>query len=201
MVLPAVPVKSRATFQDVLEAPEGMVAELLDGALYLQPRPAMRHAHAGSVLGALLLPPFALGRGGPGGWWIVDEPELHISDDVLVPDLAGWRKDVLPEFDLSVAHVAQAPQWVCEVLSPSTAAKDRIRKLPKYGRLGVGHVWLIDPGARSLEVYRWDDHRWSLIGTHADEECVQAEPFEALELGLGDLWLPEPGAGSPVEAE
>ncbi len=194
MTQPLTPVKGEATYQDVQDAPEGMVAELLDGELFLQPRPAMRHAHVGSVLGALILPAFSLGRGGPGGWWIVDEPELHLGPDVLVPGLAGWRKDALPAFDLSVAHVAEVPQWVCEVLSPSTAAKDRIRKLPTYGRLGVVHAWLIDPGAHTLEVYRWDDTCWSLIGAHAGKERVRAEPFEALEINLADLWLPERAA-------
>ncbi|MEL6184369.1 MAG: Uma2 family endonuclease, partial [Myxococcota bacterium] len=170
--------RSPATYADVLAAPEGKVAELLDGGLFLQPRPALPHGMAASALGALLLPPYQLGRGGPGGWWIIDEPELHLGDDVLVPDLAGWRRAVLPSFDTSVAYVTTAPQWVCEVLSPSTSAKDRVLKLPKYGAAGVEHAWLLDPLSQTLEVFSADaDGTWRLTAALQGEATMTAPPF------------------------
>lgn len=131
--------------------------------------------------------PFDDGRGGPGGWWIVDEPELHFGEDVLVPDLAGWRRERLPEWP-KAAFVNLAPDWVCEVLSPSTERLDRARKLPVYARESVGHVWLVNPAARTLEVYRRDKEGWLLLATHATDAIVRAEPFEAIELDLLKLW-------------
>ncbi|MEL6185983.1 MAG: Uma2 family endonuclease [Myxococcota bacterium] len=189
---PARPARAGATYQDVLDAPEHMVAELIDGDLYLQPRPAKPHAEAASVLGMLLGPPFRLGRGGPGGWWLQDEPELHIERDVLVPDLAGWRREAMPEIDVSQAFYSEIPQWVCEVLSPSTMGKDRVRKLPKYGAAGVEHAWLIEPLAQTLEVFRLDGGTWSLVFTHEGPGAVRAEPFDAVEVDLGELWLDTP---------
>lgn len=183
------PVKTRATYQDVRDAPDHMVAELIDGELYLLPRPAAPHAEAASVLAMLIGPPYRLGRGGPGGWTILDEPELHVGGDVLVPDLAGWRRADHPDLDLSVAHFATPPTWLCEVLSPSTRAMDRVRKLPKYGAAGVELVWLIDPSARSLEVFRWEDGRWVLAAAHEGDETVRLEPFDAVALPLGELWV------------
>ncbi|MEO1230559.1 MAG: Uma2 family endonuclease [Myxococcota bacterium] len=179
-----------ATYEDVLAAPEGKVAELLNGALYLRPRPARPQGRAASRLGALLIPGFELGRGGPGGWWIEDEPELRLGEDVLVPDLAGWRREVVPAFDTSVSYVTMAPQWVCEVLSPSTAAKDRVLKLPKYAAAGVEHAWLVDPLALTLEVLEaMEDGTWRLIGAFEGEATVTPRPFDALPMELSDLWI------------
>lgn len=192
MITPmATPARRGATYQDVLDAPEHQVAELLDGDLYLQPRPAKPHAEAASVLGMVLGPPFRLGRGGPGGWWIQDEPELHLGADVLVPDLAGWRRADMPTLDVSQAYYTEPPAWVCEVLSPSTMGKDRVKKLPKYGAAGVRHAWLVEPEARTLEVFTWRDGRWTLVLTHEGPGAVRAEPFDAVEIDLADLWLPE----------
>ena len=189
------PARRSATYQDVLDAPEHMVAELMDGELYLQPRPAQPHAEAASVLAMLLGPPFRLGRGGPGGWRIQYEPELHLGAHVLVPDLAGWRVEVVPEVDLTKAFVETSPQWVCEVLSPSTQRIDRIRKLPIFAEHGVAHAWLLDPLARTLEVFRLEGGHWSLVGGYEEDEVVRAEPFDAVELPLRELWLP--GATEP----
>lgn len=139
----------------------------------------------------LIGPAYQLGRGGPGGWWIEYEPEIHLADDVFVPDLAGWRKDVVPAFDTSVSYVTTPPQWVCEVLSPSTAARDRVLKLPRYGTAGVEHAWLVDPIAHTLEVFASDEAGlWKLLETHQETATVSAPPpFEALSLHLEDLWL------------
>jgi len=183
--------RRRATYEDLLRVPEHLVAELIDGELITSPRPASPHARAaGSIFRAV--GPFdgRSGEGGgvPGGWWILFEPELHFGDDVLVPDLAGWRHERLPTVP-NVAAFTLAPDWVCEVVSKSTAALDRVRKMRVYAREGVGHLWLVDPLARTLEVYRLEAARWVVAGTHGRSDVVLAEPFEALALPLADWWL------------
>jgi len=182
------PAKRRATYEDVLNAPEHMVAEIIDGELELQPRPAKPHAAAATALGEELGPPFKRGRGGPGGWIILDEPELHMAGDVLVPDLAGWRRERMPVITTEEPFFTLAPDWACEVVSPSTAAKDRARKLPIYAREGVTHVWLVDPLQRTLDVLRLQDRNWVIVAVHEGVARVRAEPFDAIELDLGILW-------------
>src|SRR5690606_18051551 len=130
---------------------------------------------------------FARGRGGPGGWVILFEPELHLSGHVLVPDLAGWRRERMPEMP-EVPAFELAPDWVCEVLSPHTVARDRVRKLPIYAQQRVRHVWLVDPDAKTLEVFRLDGDGWRLVGTWEGDARLRAEPFDAVELELGGLW-------------
>lgn len=183
----AEPARRIATYDDVLAAPAHQVAELIGGELFLSPRPSLPHATIASALSDELGPPFKRGRGGPGGWIILFEPELHLGRDVLVPDLAGWRRERLPAV-AQEPHTTLAPDWACEVLSPGTARLDRAGKLPRYAAAGVGHCWLVDPLARTLEVFRLEGGRWVLLGTHADQERVRAEPFDALELELGVLW-------------
>jgi Uma2 family endonuclease len=176
--------------------PDHRVAEILDGELYTWPRPAPRHADASSGLVAALRGPFDRGRGGPGGWRILFEPELHLGADVVVPDLAGWRRERLPALP-EEAYVSVAPDWACEVVSPSTASTDRVTKLRIYAREAVGHVWLVDPIARTLEVLRLEPALWRVALTCADFALVHAEPFEAIELDLSLLWEEEPPSGSP----
>jgi Uma2 family endonuclease len=182
-----------ATYEDLLEVPDHMVAEILDGELFAFPRPAFPHARAASGVGGLLFEKFdrpAGGGDGPGGWWILDEPELHFSDDVVVPDLAGWRRERLPIFP-SAPWVDLAPDWVCEVISPSTEAIDRGRKLRIYAREGVGHLWLLNPKSRTLEVYRLSDANWIVHETFVGNETVRAEPFDEVELDMTRWWPPE----------
>ncbi len=182
------PLRRRATYADVLAAPEHLVAEILDGDLVLSPRPAKPHAAAASALGEELGPPFKRGRGGPGGWIILDEPELHLGGDVVVPDLAGWRRERLPTLTNDEPFFRIAPDWACEVLSPSTAATDRAQKLPIYARERVAHVWLIDPLQRTLEVLRREGEQWLIVAVHRGDARVRAEPFDAIELDVGVLW-------------
>jgi Uma2 family endonuclease len=183
----------RATYEDVLNAPENMVAEILDGELVLSPRPAPRHAVAASALVGLLHPAFHRGHGGPGGWWILSEPELHLADQVLVPDLAGWRRErmaVLP----GEAFFPLAPDWVCEVLSPSTERIDRTRKLRMYAAAGVGHAWLVNAVERTLEILRLREGAWTIVGVLTGLDVVRAEPFDAVDLELGALWADPPAS-------
>ncbi len=181
------PVKRRATYEDLLGVPKNMIAEIIDGNLVTQPRPASLHARAASRLGIELGNPFDRGKGGPGGWILLDEPELHLHGDVIVPDLAGWRRERMPELP-DAAAFELAPDWVCEVLSPSTAATDRAEKMPIYARERVAHVWLVDPVAKTLEACRLEGGRWVLPGTWRDDAKVRVEPFDAHELELAGLW-------------
>jgi Uma2 family endonuclease len=183
----AKPAHRRATYEDVLAAPPGKVAEVVDGELFLSPRPAQPHMAATSALGEELGPPFKRGRGGPGGWLIYDEPELHVGEDIFVPDLGGWRRERLPHLT-DRAFFDLAPDWLAEVLSDSTRKLDRTKKLPRYARAGVKHVWFVDPIARTLEVLRLEGEVYAIVATHADDETVRAEPFDAIELDLSILW-------------
>lgn len=174
-------------------APASIVAEIVNGVLHTMPRPARRHTIAASNLGEELGPPFKRGRGGPGGWVILDEPELHLGSmpDILVPDLAGWRRERMPDAvgdEDAPPFYDLAPDWACEVLSPRTEALDRGQKVPLYARERVRHVWLVDPVEQTLEVFRLEGERYLLLGVHHGEAQVRAEPFDAIELHLGILW-------------
>lgn len=184
-MLPAA--KRRATYDDLRQVPDHLVAEILDGELFATPRPALPHARTGSALGSELHGPFDQGRSGPGGWWILFEPELHVQLDVLVPDLAGWRRARLPTIP-NEPFMTLAPDWVCEVLSPSTERIDRLRKLRIYAREGVAYLWLVNPLQRTLEMFRLDQSHWILTATHGGDEVVRAEPFGAISLELSRIW-------------
>jgi Uma2 family endonuclease len=173
--------------------PDTMIAEILDGELHTMPRPARPHTKAASVLGGELYAPFRRGAGGPGGWVILAEPEIHLGPrpDIVVPDLAGWRRERMPDElgpDDAPPYYEVAPDWVCEILSPRTEAVDRGKKMRIYRREGVSHAWLINPLARTLEVYRLEGGRWMLLDTYEDDAVVRAEPFDAIELSLAVLW-------------
>jgi Uma2 family endonuclease len=181
------PAPRRATYDDLLAVPPHLVAEIIDGELRTQPRPGGPHAAAASILGMVLGNPFHRGSGGPGGWVILDEPELHLRADVLVPDLAGWRRERMPEVPDSAAFDL-APDWVAEVLSPSTEASDRADKLPIYARERVEHVWLLDPRLQTLEAFALDRDAYRLIGAWRGEVTVRVPPFDAMDMDLGGLW-------------
>jgi Uma2 family endonuclease len=181
------PVQRRATYADLLGVPENQVGEIIDGELFTQPRPAAPHARAASRLGIDLGGPFDRGKGGPGGWIILYEPELHLHGDALVPDLAGWRRERMPEMPHAAAFEL-APDWVCDVLSPATQSHDRIKKMRVYAREQVGHVWLVDPSAQTLEVYARASDAWLRCQSAQGAEKIRALPFEQLELDLAALW-------------
>jgi Uma2 family endonuclease len=187
-----------ATYDDVLAAPEGMTAEILAGELYLSPRPAADHVSIeGDVFGDLR-ERFGRRRGGPGpgGWWILIEPELHLGDPdpttiVAVPDIAGWRRERLPEIPRAAA-ITVAPDWICEVLSPGArnVRRDRIVKPEVYASRGIGHLWLIDPVAQLLEVHRLVGGLYARAQAFSGDVRVRAEPFDAVELDIGAWWIP-----------
>ena len=179
--------RRRATCQDVLDAPTHQVAKIVEGSLYTHPRPEPPHTTATSVLGGELNPPFHRGRGGPGGWWILDEPEFHLGEDILVPNLAGWWRDRMPELP-NTPYFTLAPDWACEVLSASTRRLDLQSKRPADAREGVGHFWLVDPTDRALEAFELREGEWVLIACAKDAEPVSIPPFDAITFSLGDLW-------------
>lgn len=184
------PARRHATYDDLLQVPDIFIAEIVDGELITSPRPAFPHARAASVIRANL-DPYDRSPGSPdspGGWWILFEPELHLGPDILVPDLAGWRRERMPVLE-NISYTEQAPDWVCEIISPSTAQLDRIRKMRVYAREQVGHLWLVDPLMRTLEVYRLEGHHWIVAGTYGGAEAIQAEPFAALTLDLSRWWV------------
>ena len=184
------PAKRDATYEDVLRAPSNKIAEIIDGELVLSPRPAGPHTAAASALGEELGPPFKRGRGGPGGWIILYEPELHLGREILVPDFGGWRRDTMSVIE-DVPYFTIRPDWVCEVLSPSTERFDRGDKLRIYASSGVQHAWLVNPLLRTLEVVRLSSEtpeQWTTLGVFRDDAKVRAVPFEAFELELAILW-------------
>jgi Uma2 family endonuclease len=189
-----------ATYEDIEALPDHVVGEILGGDLYATPRPAFPHAHTASALnddlGAFREPG---GRGrGPGGWRILFEPELHFGHDVVVPDLAGWRLERMPVYP-STPYAELVPDWACEIASPSTVHVDRVQKMNLYAREGLAHLWLLDPLARVLEVYRLESGRWVVVLTSGGEGKVRAEPFGEVELDLALWWPPlaEPDGEKP----
>jgi Uma2 family endonuclease len=177
----------QATYADLEAVPEHLVAEIIDGVLETHPRPRPRHAMAASDLSTLLGTPFRYGRGGPGGWIFMVEPELHLGSQVVVPDLAAWRRERVPT-DFEAAFIEIAPDWICEILSPSTTRLDRGRKRRIYGEAGIGHLWLLDPGAGVLEGFALTDGRWLLLETAQRSETVALPPFDAVPFPFDDLF-------------
>ena len=155
--------------------------------MYTHPRLAAPHARASSSLGVKIGGPFDYDAGGPGGWWIIDEPELHLGKEIVVPDLAGWRRERMPDYP-DTAYFTLAPDWVCEVLSASTRKVDLHEKRPIYAREGVSYLWLVDPIDRTLEAFELHDGQWLLIASAKDDEPVTIRPFDAVTFSLGDLW-------------
>jgi len=183
----------QATLYELLASlPEALTGEILNGQLHAQPRPSARHGRVAMMLADEIVGPFDRGRGGPGDWWIFAEPEVHFVRDieVAVPDLAGWKRARMPN-PPDDQRFEVVPDWVCEILSPSTASKDRQIKMPLYAHYGVAFAWLIDPQECYLEAYRLRSGAWCQIMRLSKEDRAAVPPFEALSLDLGELWLPQ----------
>lgn len=183
----------RATYQDLERLPDHVTGELIDGELYASPQPGGRHTLSTSGIGADIYMAYQRGRGGPGGWWILDEPELHFSLNtlVLVPDIGGWRRERLQE--VQVEHrFTVIPDWICEVLSPSTSRLDWAKKLPIYARYGVPHVWFVDPIAQTVQVMELTNEQYRFVGIYSGQDKFRAAPFEELEIDLAEVWPSTP---------
>ena len=183
-----------ATWEDLLELSEDVRAEVIAGALVVPPSPLPRHARAQRALGSFVGGPFDDddGRGGPGGWWILLEVDVRLGPhDIVRPDLAGWRRERLPT-PWDVRPIDVVPDWVCEVVSRSNAAQDRVRKRALYARSGAPYYWLVDPDARTVEALRLDPQTrgWGEVGAYDDMAVARIAPFEAIELEVRGLFPP-----------
>lgn len=183
----AAPKPLAASYADLEALPDTMVGEILFGALHAHPRPAPRHAVAANALGTEVSSPFQFGRGGPGGWIFMTEPELHLGPHVVVPDIASWKRERLPE-PPATAYIEVAPDWVCEVLSPSTMRIDRTDKLAVYRDFAVPYLWYVDPDARTLEVLELQHGHWVIVAALKDDDEVAAAPFAVHAFKLDGLW-------------
>ncbi len=181
------PVINPATYEDLKKVPPHKVAEIINGRLITQPRPAPRHAVASSSVGNKIGSPFHHGDGGPGGWWILDEPELHLGDHVLVPDLAGWRRENMPKLP-ETAFFETPPDWICEVISPSTARYDRLEKRQIYAEFKIPYLWFIDPNEKILEAFELQNGKWTLLATRANDDEIAIAPFDEVPFSLSALW-------------
>jgi Uma2 family endonuclease len=186
----AEPVRRRATYEDLLRLPEGVHAEIVDGEIYTFPSGLPRHGLAAAGLLGFVGWPYGFDPAGPGGWWFVVETDVEFSPhDVVRPDLAGWRRSHVPTFP-EERPIRIVPDWICEVLSPSTARHDLVPKAALYARHAVPFYWIVDPAARVLEAFRWHESQWLRLGAWSDRDRVRIAPFEAVEIEIGRLFPP-----------
>ncbi|MGA2936177.1 MAG: Uma2 family endonuclease [Syntrophobacteraceae bacterium] len=191
------PAKKKATYDDLFSIPDNMTGEIIAGELIVTPRPSRKHGYVAYSLGGRLTPSYQFGEGGgPGGWIFIAEPEIGFGEDILVPDVAAWKRARFP-VDEGHNWISVSPAWICEVLSPRTARMDKTGKMPVYARSGVQHLWLIDPLARTLDAFRLEEGKWVVIGLFVQNDRVRVEPFQETLLDLSDLWL----EGTPQAAE
>jgi len=184
------PAKKKATYEDLHSVPGNMIGEIINGELVVTPRPAPMHMNVASILGGEIMPPYRFGRGGPGGWIILDETEIMLGEDLLVPDIAGWRKERFPGWPKE-NWISTPPDWICEILSPSTASKDRVKKMRTYARHEVGYAWIIDPREKTLEIFKLKSGEWVRLDAFAENDKMRAEPFLEIEIDLANLWIEE----------
>ena len=177
-----------ATSADIEALPPDVIGEIINGALFTQPRPSVQHSFSATSLTDEVVGPFQKGRGGPGGWTFLTEPELILGPHTLVPDLVGWRKDRMPRVPRTKRVENICPNWVCELLSDATEKRDRGEKRVIYAAYGVDHLWLVDPRVCSVEVFQRQDRQWLAIGYYTDSDKVAAPPFEAITMDLSVMW-------------
>lgn len=181
--------RKKATYEDLYSIPQDMTGEIIEGNLIATPRPSRKHGFCATALGAAVTAPYQYGQGGgPGGWVFIIEPEIGFGEDILVPDLAGWKKERFP-FREESNWISVVPNWICEILSPTTFRNDKVKKMPLYARNGVEHIWLVDPVATTIDAFRLESGRWSLLGSYAESDKVRIEPFHEIEINLGNLWI------------
>jgi len=183
-----------ATYEDLLRLPDDVRGEVLSGRVVTAPAPMPKHSKAQRALGSFIGRPFDDddGHGGPGGWWIFVEVDIALgAHDIVRPDLAGWRRERLVD-PAEQRPITVVPDWVCEILSPSTAARDKVQKRALYGEAGVLHYWIVDVDARTLEAFTLESGRWVLTGSYDDASTAAIPPFDAVALDVGRLFLPRP---------
>ncbi|HTM20955.1 MAG TPA: Uma2 family endonuclease [Kofleriaceae bacterium] len=194
------PAKKPATYADIEALPEHLVGEIINGELVVSPRPRLQHGVASGEISYHLDHHFGRGRGGAARWFFIIEPELHLGTDVVVPDVAGWCRERAPT-EAEAVGITIVPDWVCEILSPSTLRIDRSKKMAIYARASVNHLWLVDPMGRTIEAFRRLDDSWVLIGVWTDEAAARIEPFSEIELDVSRWWLPpQPGSANEPPA-
>jgi Uma2 family endonuclease len=186
----SLPSRRPPTYEDLLALPDDVRAEILSGEITALPAPRPRHSNPQRALGRFIGGPFHDddGFGGPGGWWIFVEVDIELGGDVVRPDLAGWRRENLPEPDARPLQVVS--DWVCEIVSERHEARDRVVKKHLYAEHGVSHYWIVDPQARTLEAYALREGQWVDVGAFDDTAVADIPPFEAVELPVGRLFLP-----------
>ena len=184
------------TLADLDALPAGIVGEIIEGVLYTMTKPRARHQRTGLGIGRELSGPFDLGRSGPGGWWIIGEPGIELPNTPEIsPDVAGWRRDRMLTLPVD-EPIRVVPDWVCEILSPTTRRHDLVDKMPYYAKIGVPYAWLVDLEARTVIVHRLESGRWVTLGYYSDETEARIEPFEAVPLNVADWWPPDAPEGS-----
>lgn len=187
MAQPAV-MQAPATMKDLEALPPNVKGEIIHGVLYTQPRPRSFHQDAIGLVEDELRGPYQRGRRGPGGWWILPEPGIELPGSPEVsPDVAGWRKVRLPELPRD-SSIRVVPDWVCEVLSPSTRNYDLRVKKPYYASIGVNYLWYVDPEARVLSVSRLHEGKWLEIGVYGEDSVARIDPFDLVEINLAEWW-------------
>jgi Uma2 family endonuclease len=186
------------TLADLDALPPGIVGEIIEGVLYTMTKPRMRHQRTTTRIGAGVGDPFDMGRGGPGGWWIVTEPGIELPNNTkeISPDVAGWRRERMPEMPVD-EPIRLVPDWVCEILSKTTRRHDLLRKLPYYAKVGVPYAWIVDLEARVLTAHRLESTDWRIIGTYSDETEARIAPFDMVPLNVADWWPPAAPESQP----
>ncbi len=183
------PAKKNRTYEDLHAIPENMLGEIINGKLVVTPRPGRKHGYVATTLIEQVGPAYHGGRGGPGGWIFIVEPEIILGKHIMVPDVAGWKSGRFPREE-ETNPISAVPDWVCEILSsPKGELCDRSEKMPIYARYGIPHAWLINPTIQSLEAYRLEHGRWSTLGVFGERQRAPIEPFAEIELDLGEFWL------------
>jgi Uma2 family endonuclease len=182
--------RKAATLADLREVWDLKSVELIAGEIVEKASPGFFHGNTQGAVFSILWTRF--GGGGDGGekatWWFASEVDVRFdAHDVFRPDVAGWRRDRVPE-PPAERPVRVRPDWVCEVLSTSDKRRDQVLKLRVYHRHAVPHYWLLDPEEKTLTVYRWQADGYVNALTAAAGERVRAEPFDALEFPLGALF-------------
>ncbi len=166
--------------------------ELIAGELIEKAAPSGEHGDAQAGIVGALRSPFqrGSGRGGPGGWWIQSEVEVRLGDEIVRPDVVGWRRETCPDRPIGFP-ILHRPDWICEVVSPGNAADDTVKKVRLYHRSQIAFYWIVDPRASSLTAMHWGDAGYVIVSAECGE-LVRVPPFEAIEIAVGTLFGDDP---------